>query len=128
MSRIMNLGSKSFSGITRLTPEERFRTQKVALHQQLIAAMNLSVVAKMSEDDLRLEVRRLAEDLCRSSPDLLSLGERDRMVNEVINEAFGLGPLESLMRDPTVSDILINGPKAVFVERNGRLELTNIVF
>ena len=64
MSRIMNLG-KSLPGIARLSPEERFRTQKVALHQQLIAAMNLSVVAKMSEDELRLEVRRLAEDLCR---------------------------------------------------------------
>jgi pilus assembly protein CpaF len=128
MSRIMNLGSKTFSGIARMSPEERFRIQKVALHQQLIAAMNLSVVAKMTEDELRVEVRRLAEDLCRLSPDLLSLGERERMVNEVINEAFGLGPLESLMRDPSVSDILINGPKAVFVERNGRLELTNIAF
>jgi pilus assembly protein CpaF len=56
------------------------------------------------------------------------LGERERLINEVLDEAFGLGPLEALFRDPTVSDILIKGPKMVYVERRGRLEKTNIAF
>ena len=59
---------------------------------------------------------------------MLNLGERERLINEVLDEAFGLGPLEALFRDPTVSDILIKGPKMVYVERRGRLEKTNIAF
>ena len=78
-----------------------------------------------SEDELRLEVRRQAEALCRSRADLLSLSERERLVNEVLDETFGLGPLEPLMRDPEISDILINGPKTIYVERRGRLSKTD---
>src|SRR5262245_50506463 len=105
-----------------LKPEERLLQHKRDLHQQLIASMDLSAIGTMSEEDLRLEVRRAAEDMCRRSSDLLSLAERERLVNEVIDETFGLGPLEPLMRDPTISDILINGPKTVYVERRGRLQ------
>src|SRR5262249_11950192 len=79
-------------------------------------------------EELRREVRRAAEELCRLSSDLLSLSERERLVNEVLDETFGLGPLEPLMRDPAVTDILINGPKTVYVERFGRLERVNVAF
>src|SRR5262249_61568235 len=54
--------------------------------------------------------------------------ERERLVNEVMDETFGLGPLEPLLRDPTISDILINGPKTVYIERAGRLERVNVAF
>ena len=91
------------------------------VHQQVISAMDLSSIGRLG-DELRLEVRRQAEALCRRRADLLSLEEREQLVNEVLDETFGLGPLESLMRDQTVSDILINGPKSIFVERRGRLE------
>ncbi len=101
---------------------------KREVHQQVISAMDLSNVGRLHEDELRLEVRRQAEALCRRRSDLLSLEERERLVNEVLDETFGLGPLESLMRDPSVSDILINGPKSVYVERRGRLERTQIAF
>jgi pilus assembly protein CpaF len=108
--------------------EERLLRYKRELHQRLIAGMDLSAIGSLSEDELRREVRRAAEELCRLSPDLLSLAERERLVSEVLDETFGLGPLEPLMRDPAVSDILINGPKTVYVERQGRLERTDVAF
>src|SRR5712691_10300655 len=110
------------------TNDERLLHYKKELHQQLIASMDLSAIGTMSEEELRLEVRRAAEELCRLSSDLLSLGERERLVNEVLDETFGLGPLEPLMRDPTITDILINGPKTVYVERYGRLEQVGVAF
>src|SRR3954452_1104048 len=108
--------------------DERLLKYKKELHQRLIVSMNLSAIGTLSEDELRLEVRRAAEELCRLSSDLLSLSERERLVNEVLDETFGLGPLEPLLRDPTISDILINGPKTVYVERFGRLEQARIAF
>ena len=107
---------------------ERMLRQKQDLHQQLIANMDLSAIAKMTQEDLRVEVRRAAEELCRLSSDLLSLNEREQLVTEVMDETFGLGPLEPLLKDPTISDILVNGPKTVYVERAGRLERTSVVF
>jgi pilus assembly protein CpaF len=111
-----------------LTAEERFLRHKKDLHQQLITSMDLGAIGTMNEEELRLEVRRAAEDLCRRSADLLNLSERERLVNEVIDETFGLGPLEPLMRDPLVTDIMINGPKTAYVERAGRLERVNVSF
>ena len=90
--------------------------------------MDLSSIGTMSEEDLRIEVRRAAEELCRLSPEMFSLSDRERLVNEVMDETFGLGPLESLMHDPTITDILINGPKTVYVERLGRLERSDVTF
>src|SRR6266446_2870860 len=127
MSRVYSNDVKLPNG-ERLTGEDRLRHYKRELHEQLIAGMDLSAIGTMSEDELRLEVRRGAEELCRLSSDLLSLSERERLVNEVLDETFGLGPLEPLMRDPTITDILINGPKTVYVERRGRLEPVNVVF
>jgi pilus assembly protein CpaF len=98
------------------------------LHQQVIAGMDLSAVGTMREQELRHEVRRLAEELCRRRSDLMNMAEREALINEVMDEVFGLGPLEPLLRDPHVSDILINGPMTVYVERAGRLERTNIKF
>jgi pilus assembly protein CpaF len=108
--------------------EARFLRYKKELHQQLIASMDLSALGTLSEEELRREVRRAAEELCSLSSDLLSLSERERLVGEVLDETFGLGPIEPLMRDHTITDILINGPKTVYVERNGRLERAAVAF
>jgi pilus assembly protein CpaF len=70
----------------------------------------------------------VADELCRRSSSLLSLAERERLVNEVLDETFGLGPLEPLLKDPAVSDILINGPSTVYIERNGQLEKADVSF
>ncbi|MCE9546738.1 MAG: CpaF family protein [Planctomycetia bacterium] len=101
---------------------------KRELHRQVITGMDLSLIGSLQEEDLRQEVRQLAEELCHHRSDLLSLSEREQLVNEVLDEVFGLGPLEPLFRDPDVTDILVNGPNTVYVERNGRLERTKVRF
>ncbi len=126
MSRLQT--ERNGQGNPALSNEDRFLAIKRQLHQQLITGMDLSMIGTMNEEELRLEVRRAAEELIRHGSDLLNLSERERLVSEVIDETFGLGPLEPLMRDPTISDILVNGPKIVYVERRGRLEPANIAF
>ncbi len=90
--------------------------------------MNLSLIDTLSPDELRREVHRVADALCQRSSNLLNRGERERLVSEVLDETFGLGPLEPLLKDPTVTDILINGPNTVYVERGGRLERASVAF
>src|SRR4051794_19819984 len=127
MARVYTNGSQ---GPALLPPsaEDRLLRYKRDLHQRLISSMDLSALGGLSEDELRRDVRRAAEELCRNSPDLLSLTDREKLVTEVLDETFGLGPLEPLLRDPTISDILVNGPKVVFIERQGRLERAEIAF
>ena len=67
-------------------------------------------------------MRNLAVKLTLNSPEMMNEIERERLVDEIMDEAFGLGPLEGPMHDPTVSDILVNGPREVYLERNGLLE------
>jgi len=98
------------------------------LHQQVIRGMDLSLISEMHEEDLRQEVREIARELCQRRSDLLSLGEREGLVNEVMDEVFGLGPLEPLFHDHDVTDILINGPKSVYIERYGKLSLSEVKF
>src|ERR1700759_4749074 len=107
---------------------DELRRFKGHLHRRLVVGMDLTALSALSREQLRVEVRRVAEELCQRSPNLLNQQERERLVGEVLDETFGLGPLEVLMRDPTVTDILINGPHTVYVERNGRLELTDVTF
>src|SRR5262245_54472196 len=126
MSRIPS-GPNS-SAALGLSTEERLLRYKKELHQQLITGMDLSAIGTMGEEELRQEVRRGAELLCGQSADLLSYSERERLINEVMDETFGLGPLEALMRDPGISDIMINGPKTVYIEKYGRLHKTEVVF
>jgi len=101
---------------------------KRELHQQVISTLNISGVGKWSPEQLRLEVRRQTELICRERQDLLSTAEREQIIDDVMDETFGLGPLEALRRDPNVTDILVNGPRTVYAERNGRLIRTPIKF
>ncbi|WP_153555358.1 CpaF family protein [Roseimaritima sediminicola] len=114
--------------IDAATPEERFQQLKAEIHEKLISDIDLTVSRSVHRDRLREELRRGAEALTRNNSDLLSQAERQRLVEELIDETLGLGPLEPLMQDPTISDILINGPQCVYVERRGVLELTDIQF
>ena len=108
--------------------EVRFQKLKAELHDKLISGIDLAASKTVQADRLRDELRRGAEELTRRNPDLLSQADRHRLVDELIDESLGLGPLEPLMRDPTVSDILINGPDSVYVERSGVLERMPIKF
>ncbi len=108
--------------------DDRLQRVKKDLHKRLIAGLDVSAIGQMDDYELRRELRRGAEELCSYRSDLLSYDERDRLINELIDETLGLGPLEPLLRDPTISDILINGPSTVYVERRGRLERTDVEF
>ncbi|MFO1092915.1 MAG: CpaF family protein [Planctomycetaceae bacterium] len=108
--------------------DDRLQWIKKDIHKRLIAGLDVTAIGQMDDYELRRELRRGAEELCSYRSDLLSYEERDRLINELIDETLGLGPIEPLLRDPTVSDILINGPTTVYVERRGRLERTNVTF
>jgi pilus assembly protein CpaF len=81
-----------------------------------------------ASDELREQVRQVVLALCEEEDTLLNAGERQRLAQEILDETFGLGPLETLLADPQVSDILINGPRQIYVERGGQLTLTDVKF
>jgi pilus assembly protein CpaF len=101
---------------------EDLRRIRAKLHRQLISAMDFSALSSLKDDELRREVRAAAEQLCNQSSELLSQANREALISEVMDETFGLGPLQSLMSDPEISDILVNGASDIYVERRGLLE------
>ncbi len=108
--------------------DDRWTALKQDLHRRLIQAVDHAALRNLDEAQLRHQLRLGAEELCRARPDLLNPAERNRLIEELVDETLGFGPLERLLRDPSVSDILINGPKMVYVERRGVLEPTSITF
>ena len=105
-------GTKSFEELKRL------------IHGKLVDKLDLSRVSDLEGDTLRREIRLVVERLCDTENPLLNRMERERLIDEVLDETFGFGPLEVLLKDPTISDILINGPHKIYVERRGKLEKT----
>src|ERR1700752_1456279 len=105
-----------------------FQEVKARLHRAIITRMDLMKLNTLPSDRVHAEVSRLAEDLLLAENLPLSTIERDRLVSEVHHELFGLGPLEPLLADPTISDILVNSHANIYIERRGRLEKTAITF
>jgi pilus assembly protein CpaF len=105
-----------------------FASIKAAIHRKLIQKLNLERLTEAKREEVRREVSQLLESLVLGESAPMNLQERERVVSEVLDEVFGLGPLEPLLADPTVSDILVNTYKRVYVERRGLLELTPIQF
>jgi pilus assembly protein CpaF len=101
---------------------------KFAIHRKLLDRINLEALSVLPPDRVRQEVRPAIAKLVGEQKTLLSLTEKDQLIEEILDEVFGLGPLEPLLRDRTVSDILVTTPRLVYVERNGRLERTSIEF
>lgn len=110
------------------TGQTDFETIKRRIHSKLVDKLDLSRVGELEGETLRREIRLVVEHLCDSEDAPLNRNERDRLVEEVLDETFGLGPLEILLKDTSISDILINGPKSVYVERGGQMERTNCTF
>ena len=110
------------------TSASEFEALKRRIHTKLVDKLDLTRVGELEGDVLRREIRLVVEHLCDTEDHLLNRSERDRLVEEVLDETFGLGPLEFLLKDPTISDILINGPKHIYVERRGKLEKTAVQF
>ena len=101
---------------------------KAAIHRRLIQRLNLDRVSELNRDAVRAEVNQIVESLAASESIPMTLQERERLSHEVLDEVFGLGPLEPLLKDSTISDILVNTYKDVYVERKGLLERTNVQF
>jgi pilus assembly protein CpaF len=109
-------------------PRQAFQQLKTRLHRQMVDAIDLSKAGLLSEQDLRSQLRALASHLCQQQSVSLPAEDREAMVREIMDEIYGFGPVEALMAEPDVSDVLINGADSVFVERNGRLERTAVRF
>src|SRR5919112_4113058 len=107
---------------------EEFDLLKRRIHNKLVDKLDLSRVGELEGDVLRREIRLVVEHLCDTEDTFLNRNERDRLIDEVLDETFGLGPLELLLKEPSVSEIMINGPKNVYVERGGCLEKTPVCF
>jgi pilus assembly protein CpaF len=108
--------------------ESAYFELKTRIHRQLIESLDLSKLNLLPRETVQQQIQRIVEDMLASDETPLSRQEREQLVVEVQHETFGLGPIEPLMQDPTVSDILVNGPRAVYVERRGRLERTRLIF
>jgi pilus assembly protein CpaF len=101
---------------------------KARLHRTLINRMDLTKLSSLSPDQVHAEVSRLAEIVLAQEAMPLSASERERLVNDVQHELFGLGPLEPLLKDPTISDILVNSHDTIYIERRGKIEATTVRF
>jgi pilus assembly protein CpaF len=111
---------------TALRPE--YQELKFTLHRKLLDKINLEALATIDNQRVRGEVRQAVISLIDGEQTLLSSVERQQISEEVLDEVFGLGPLEPLLQDATISDILVNGYKQVYIERKGLLEITNVCF
>jgi pilus assembly protein CpaF len=109
-----------------LKPE--YQELKFTLHRKLLDRINLDALASIDNDRIREEVRQAVLTIVDSEPNLLTATEKQQISGEVLHEVFGLGPLEPLLQDSSISDILVNGHKQVYVERKGLLELTSVRF
>jgi pilus assembly protein CpaF len=112
----------------RETSSLQYQELKFSIHRKLLDRINLEAVYSTPGDRVRQEIRPSVAKLVNEERTPLSLAEKDRLIEEVLDEVFGLGPLEPLLRDRTVSDILVTTPRLIYVERNGKLERTAIEF
>jgi pilus assembly protein CpaF len=108
------------------TPE--YQALKFALHRKLLDRINLEALSSVTSERVRNEVRSAVAKLVEEERTPLSISEKDRVIEEVLDEVFGLGPLEPLLADPTISDILVTTPSLVYVERAGKLYRTPVEF
>jgi len=107
---------------------ERMMNIRMDIHKRLLETLNLAAIDKASDGDLRREISAIAREGIQEMGVVLNGAEQKELLQDLINEVTGLGPLETLLQDDTVNDILVNGPHQIFVERFGKLELTTVRF
>ncbi|NJS39059.1 MAG: CpaF family protein [Rhodobacteraceae bacterium] len=108
--------------------KERLTELKVEIHKRLLEDLNLSALESASEQNLRQEIANLATEALDEMSVALNKEDRQALTQELYDEVMGLGPLEPLLKDDTINDILVNGPRRIFVERAGKLELSDVTF
>lgn len=119
---------RTVTPINRPSRQQQFEEVKTRIHSKLVDKLDLARVGDLKGDTLKREIRLVVEHLCDAEDTLLNHQERERVVEEVIDEVLGLGPLELILKDPSVSDILINGPKNIYIERGGQMEKSDVEF
>jgi pilus assembly protein CpaF len=117
-----------FAGAVIEQAPHSFQEIKARLHRTLINRMDLSKLSSLTTEQVNAEVSRLAENVLAQEAMPLSASERERLVNDVQHELFGLGPLEPLLADPSISDILVNSHSTIYIERGGKLERSDVAF
>lgn len=108
--------------------KERLAEIKLELHRSLLDNLNLAALDSASEADLRAEISAIASEVLEERNIVLNREDRTTLTQELYDEVRGLGPLETLLNDDTVNDILVNGPQQIFVERDGKLEISDVTF
>ena len=118
--------------VTRLANRDQtgaeYQELKFTIHRKLLDRINLEALSSLAGERARAEIRIAVAKLVDEERTPLSLAEKERVIEEVLDEVFGLGPLEPLLRDPTISDILVTTPKLVYIERGGKLFRTSVEF
>jgi pilus assembly protein CpaF len=113
---------------TVLQAQERYAGLKSRVHQKLLSVLNMDAVKAESRQELRREVQNVLAKILKEDHLPISVPERNRLAEEILDEVFGLGPLEPLLKDPTISDILVNTHKHVYIERHGKLLESGVRF
>src|SRR5438128_455058 len=101
---------------------------KRQIHSKLVERLDFTRVRDLSSEAMRRDIRRVIEHLCDTENPLLNRIEREKLIEEILDETLGFGPLEILLKDPTISDILVNGPHKIYVERRGKMEKSDVTF
>src|SRR6266478_2854063 len=107
---------------------DRYFELKSEIHKKLIGVLNLEKVSSLPKDRLRAEIGRVVERLLEDERVPMTTAEQNRIIEEVLDEVLGLGPLEPLLKEASISDILVNGYDKVYIERAGKLSLTSVRF
>ena len=107
---------------------DRYFELKSEIHRKLIGVLNLERVSSVPKDRIRAEIGRVVERLLEDERVPMTTAEQNKIIEEVLDEVLGLGPLEPLLKEPSISDILVNAYNKVYIERNGKLVLTQVRF
>jgi pilus assembly protein CpaF len=107
---------------------DQYQELKRRIHRQLLDALDLTILSEMKEDEVKEQIRTVVMNLLEQAGVTFNKRERDQFVQEIVDEVLGFGPLEPLLHDVTISDILVNGAKQVYVEQFGKLVLTDVEF
>jgi pilus assembly protein CpaF len=118
----------SLLNATRLTPVDRLAEVKKRIHRQLLQRLNLSNLDGRSREEAAGLIRPEITSLLAAETEALNLEDRESLIQQILDEIFGLGPLEPLMHDAEISDIMVNGPKRVYIEKRGKLFETDVAF
>ncbi len=119
----ISMSAASDTALSKLESEWKER-----IHSKLLTVMDLSLIGSMEAIEARKQIRDICQRLMQDESALLNADQRTRVIQRIEDEVLGLGPLELLLKDSTISDILVNGPKQIYVERRGKLELTDVTF